>query len=164
MSDSISVSIFMGSKSDLSIVQAASDTLKDFGISHKMFILSAHRTPDEVVKRVKESESNGVKVFIAAAGMAAHLAGVIAAHTHRPVLGIPLGGGDMNGLDSLMSTVQMPKGIPVATFAIGKSGAINAALCAVQILSLADSNLSEKFDKFRKDQTEEVIQINSETS
>jgi 5-(carboxyamino)imidazole ribonucleotide mutase len=96
--------------------------------------------------------------------MAAHLAGVIAAHTHKPVLGIPLGGGDMNGLDSLMSTVQMPKGIPVATFAIGKSGAINAALCAVQILSLADTNLSKKFDQFRKDQTEEVIQINSETN
>ena len=91
--------------------------------------------------------------------MAAHLAGVIAAHTHKPVLGIPLGGGDMNGLDSLMSTVQMPKGIPVATFAIGKSGAINAALCAVQILSLADSNLSEKFDQFRKIKPKKLFRL-----
>ena len=95
MSDNISVSIFMGSKSDLPVVQSASDTLNEFNVPHRMFILSAHRTPEEVVKRVKESEKNGAKVFIAAAGMAAHLAGAIAAQTTKPVLGIPLGGGDL---------------------------------------------------------------------
>ena len=141
MSDSISVSIFMGSKSDLPVVQAASDTLKDFGISHKMFILSAHRTPEEVVKRVKESEANGVKVFIAAAGMAAHLAGAIAAQTKKPVLGIPLGGGDLDGMDSLLATVQMPKGVPVATVAIGDHGAENAALISAKILALNDNKI-----------------------
>ena len=116
MSDNISVSIFMGSKSDLPVVQAASDTfLKEFNVPHRMHILSAHRTPEEVVKRVKESETHGAKVFIAAAGMAAHLAGAIAAQTTKPVLGIPLGGGDLDGMDSLLATVQMPKGVPVAT-------------------------------------------------
>ena len=100
MSKNISVSIFMGSKSDLPVVQSASDTLNEFNIPHRMFILSAHRTPEEVVKRVKESEANGAKVFIAAAGMAAHLAGAIAAQTTKPVLGIPLGGGDLDGMDS----------------------------------------------------------------
>ncbi len=162
--ESVSVGIFMGSKSDLPVVEESAKILSNFGVSYDLNVLSAHRTPHEVVRKLEELENKGVKIFIAAAGMAAHLAGVIAAHTHKPVLGIPLGGGDMNGLDSLMSTVQMPKGIPVATFAIGKSGAINAALCAVQILSLADLDLSEKFDQFRKDQTEEVIQINSETN
>ena len=111
MSERVSVSIFMGSKSDLPIVQAASDTLKDFDISHKMFILSAHRTPEEVVKKVKESEDNGAKVFIAAAGMAAHLAGAIAAQTKKPVLGIPLGGGDLELPRAALATVRgMPNG------------------------------------------------------
>ena len=151
MSDNILVSIFMGSKSDLPVVQAASDTLKDFGISHKMFILSAHRTPEEVVKRVKESEANGVKVFIAAAGMAAHLAGAIAAQTKKPVLGIPLGGGDLDGIDSLLATVQMPKGVPVATVAVGSAGAINAAVLCAEIFALNDNDMLDKLVQFKKD-------------
>ena len=160
MSDNISVSIFMGSKSDLPIVQAASDTLKEFGVKHRMFILSAHRTPKEVVKRVKESEENGVKVFIAAAGMAAHLAGAIAAQTTKPVFGIPLGGGDLDGVDSLLATVQMPKGVPVATFAIGKSGAINAALCAVQVLGITDKKIAEQLIDYKSKMHDDVLAAN----
>ena len=156
MSDHISVSIFMGSKSDLPVVQAASDTLNEFNIPHRMFILSAHRTPEEVVKRVKESEANGAKVFIAAAGMAAHLAGAIAAQTTKPVLGIPLGGGDLDGMDSLLATVQMPKGVPVATFAIGKSGAINAALLATAIIANTNPDVKTKLDNWRIKQTKSV--------
>jgi len=160
MSDNISVSIFMGSKSDLPIVQATSDTLKEFGVKHRMFILSAHRTPKEVVKRVKESEENGVKIFIAAAGMAAHLAGAIAAQTTKPVFGIPLDGGDLDGVDSLLATVQMPKGVPVATFAIGKSGAINAALCAVQVLGITDKKIAEQLIDYKSKMHDDVLAAN----
>ena len=160
MSGQTAVSIFMGSKSDLPIVQAASDILKEFNISHNMFILSAHRTPEEVVKKIKESEANGVKVFIAAAGMAAHLAGTIAAQTTKPVLGIPLGGGDLDGLDSLLATVQMPKGVPVATFAIGKSGAINAALCAVQILGTSSEEISAQLSDYKIKMHDDVLSAN----
>ena len=150
----------MGSKSDLPIVQATSDTLKEFGVKHRMFILSAHRTPKEVVKRVKESEENGVKVFIAAAGMAAHLAGAIAAQTTKPVFGIPLDGGDLDGVDSLLATVQMPKGVPVATFAIGKSGAINAALCAVQVLGTTDKKIAEQLIDYKSKMHDDVLAAN----
>ena len=150
----------MGSKSDLPIVQAASDTLSDFDIPHKMFILSAHRTPEEVVKKIKKSEASGAKVFIAAAGMAAHLAGAIAAQTKLPVLGIPLGGGELNGLDSLLATVQMPKGVPVATFAIGKSGAINAAICAAQIIGISDDNIAKKLDEYKSKMHADVLEAN----
>ena len=160
MSDNISVSIFMGSKSDLPIVQVASDTLNEFGVLHRMFILSAHRTPEEVVKKVKESEENGVKVFIAAAGMAAHLAGAIAAQTTKPVFGIPLDGGDLDGVDSLLATVQMPKGVPVATFAIGKSGVINAALCAVQVLGITDKKIAEQLIDYKSKIYDDVLAAN----
>ena len=160
MSDNISVSIFMGSKSDLPVVQAASDTLNEFNVPHRMFILSAHRTPEEVVKRVKESEKNGAKVFIAAAGMAAHLAGAIAAQTTKPVLGIPLGGGDLDGMDSLLATVQMPKGVPVATSAIGKSGAINAALCAVQMLGTSDEKIAAMLVEYKSKMHDDVLAAN----
>ena len=160
MSDNISVSIFMGSKSDLPVVQAASDTLKEFNVPHRMFILSAHRTPEEVVKRVKESENNGAKVFIAAAGMAAHLAGAIAAQTTKPVLGIPLGGGDLDGIDSLLATVQMPNGVPLATFAIGKSGAINAALCAVQMLGTSDKEIAAMLAEYKSKMHDDVLAAN----
>jgi len=160
MSDNISVSIFMGSKSDLPIVQSASDTLNEFNVSHRMFVLSAHRTPEEVVKRVRESEQNGAKVFIAAAGMAAHLAGAIAAQTTKPVLGIPLGGGDLDGMDSLLATVQMPIGVPVATFAIGKSGAINAALCAVQILGTSNEKIAQMLIDYKSKMHADVLAAN----
>ena len=160
MSNNISVSIFMGSKSDLPVVQSASDTLNEFNIPHRMFILSAHRTPEEVVKRVKESEANGDKVFIAAAGMAAHLAGAIPAQTTKPVLGIPLGGGDLDGMDSLLATVQMPKGVPVATFAIGKSGATNAALCAVQMLGTTDEKIAGMLAEYKSKMHDDVLAAN----
>ena len=154
------VAIFMGSKSDLPIVQAAADTLAEFNISYNMYILSAHRTPEEVVKKIRESESNGVKVFIAAAGMAAHLAGAIAAQTTKPVLGIPLAGGDLDGMDALLATVQMPKGVPVATFAIGKSGAINAAICAAQIIGTSDADMSAKLDEYKIKMHDDVLKAN----
>ena len=160
MSSQTAVSIFMGSKSDLPVVQAAADTLAEFDISFNMYILSAHRTPEEVVRTIKESEQNGVKVFIAAAGMAAHLAGAIAAQTTKPVLGIPLGGGDLDGMDSLLATVQMPKGVPVATFAIGKSGAINAALCAVQMLGTSDEKIAAMLVEYKSKMHDDVLAAN----
>ena len=160
MSTQATVPIFMGSKSDLPVVQAAADTLAEFNISYNMYILSAHRTPEEVVKKIRESESNGVKVFIAAAGMAAHLAGAIAAQTTKPVLGIPLAGGDLDGMDALLATVQMPKGVPVATFAIGKSGAINAAICAAQIIGTSDADMSAKLDEYKIKMHDDVLKAN----
>ena len=160
MSTRTAVSIFMGSKSDLSVVQAAADTLAEFNISYNMYILSAHRTPEEVVKTIKKSENNGVKVFIAAAGMAAHLAGAIAAQTIKPVLGIPLAGGDLDGMDALLATVQMPKGVPVATFAIGKSGAINAAICAAQIIGTSDDEMAKKLKDYKSKMHADVLEAN----
>jgi 5-(carboxyamino)imidazole ribonucleotide mutase len=160
MSTQATVSIFMGSKSDLPVVQVAADTLAEFNISYNMYILSAHRTPEEVVKKIRESESNGVKVFIAAAGMAAHLAGAIAAQTTKPVLGIPLAGGDLDGMDALLATVQMPKGVPVATFAIGKSGAINAAIFAAQIIGSSDDEMSAKLDEYKIKMHDDVLKAN----
>jgi|TARA_B110000495_G_C22732350_1_gene429740 5-(carboxyamino)imidazole ribonucleotide mutase len=160
MSTQATVSIFMGSKSDLPVVQVAADTLAEFNISYNMYILSAHRTPEEVVKKIRESESNGVKVFIAAAGMAAHLAGAIAAQTTKPVLGIPLAGGDLDGMDALLATVQMPKGVPVATFAIGKSGAINAAIFAAQIIGSSDDEMSKKLDEYKTKMHADVLEAN----
>ena len=160
MSTQTAVSIFMGSKSDLPVVQAAADTLAEFNISYNMYILSAHRTPEEVVKTIKESENNGVKVFIAAAGMAAHLAGAIAAQTIKPVLGIPFAGGDLDGMDALLATVQMPKGVPVATFAIGKSGAINAAICAAQIIGTSDDEMAKKLAEYKIKMHADVLEAN----
>ncbi|MEK9649637.1 MAG: 5-(carboxyamino)imidazole ribonucleotide mutase [Gammaproteobacteria bacterium] len=155
------VGIFMGSKSDLEIVSSALNVLEEFGVDYEYNILSAHRTPSQVINKITELEGKGVEVFIGAAGMAAHLSGVIAAHTHKPVLGIPLDGGTMGGIDSLLSTVQMPKGVPVATFAIGKAGAINAAIFAIQILSSSDKELAKRFDEYRKKMTNDIIEINN---
>jgi len=155
------VGIFMGSKSDLDTVSAAFGIFDEFGIEYEYNILSAHRTPSQVISTITELEQKGAKLFIGAAGMAAHLSGVIAAHTHKPVLGIPLDGGTMGGMDSLLSTVQMPKGIPVATFAIGKSGAINAAIFAVQILASSDQDLANKFNDYRSKMTQDVVEINN---
>ena len=155
------VGIVMGSASDLEVMENARKTLNDFGVENEMRILSAHRTPDEAAAWVRDGEQGGIKVFIAAAGMAAHLAGAVAANTTLPVLGVPLKGGIMDGLDSLLSTVQMPKGVPVATFAVGKAGAINAAIHAVKILAVSDEGLAEKLKDFKVSQREMVLEADS---
>lgn len=138
------VSIIMGSKSDYEVVYEAAKILNEFGAAYEMIVSSAHRSPTRTAKYVADAEKKGAQVFICAAGMAAHLAGVVAANTTKPVLGVPLGGSALSGVDALYSTVQMPAGIPVATLAIGKAGAKNAAYLAVQILALSDEVLSSK--------------------
>ncbi|WP_297895706.1 5-(carboxyamino)imidazole ribonucleotide mutase [uncultured Campylobacter sp.] len=138
------VSIIMGSKSDYEVVYEAAKILNEFGVAYEMIVSSAHRSPARTAKYVADAEKKGVQVFICAAGMAAHLAGAVAANTTKPVLGVPLGGSALSGVDALYSTVQMPAGIPVATLAIGKAGAKNAAYLAVQILALSDEVLSSK--------------------
>ena len=150
------VAIVMGSKSDWETMRAASNTLKDFGVAHECHVMSAHRTPTLASGFASTAESRGIEVIIAAAGGAAHLAGVIAAHTVLPVLGVPMKSDALNGLDSLLSTVQMPAGIPVGTLAIGKSGATNAGLFAVAILSNSRPALRKKLRAFRKEQEAKV--------
>ncbi len=152
------VALVMGSDSDLPTVKEACGVLRTFGVPFEVRVLSAHRCPEELVKFIHEAEGAGVRVFIAAAGGAAHLAGVVAAHTTKPVLGIPIQTSSLGGLDSLLSMVQMPGGIPVATLAIGTAGAKNAGLFAVQMLALADASLAEKLKKHRSDQTQQVLQ------
>ena len=151
------VTIIMGSKSDLPSLKGAFDVLDQFGVSFQARILSAHRTPDAAADLAKNAESNGTKVLICAAGMAAHLAGVVAAHTVLPVIGIPMASAPFNGLDSLLAMVQMPPGIPVATVTAGGAGAKNAALLAVEMLALSDPELSAKLKDFRKAQAEKVL-------
>jgi 5-(carboxyamino)imidazole ribonucleotide mutase len=138
------VSILMGSKSDYSIMIEASKILEKFGVAHELVIASAHRSPDRTHEYVKGAEEKGAKVFIAAAGMAAHLAGVVASLTTKPVIGVPMKGGAMDGLDAMLSTVQMPSGMPVATVALGKAGAMNSAYLAMQILAIEDEELKAK--------------------
>ena len=138
------VSILMGSKSDYDVVVEASKILEKFSVPHELIISSAHRSPDRTHKYVKEAERKGARVFIAAAGMAAHLAGVVASFTTKPVIGVPMKGGAMDGMDAMLSTVQMPGGMPVATVAMGKSGAINSAYLAMQILAVEDEELHVK--------------------
>lgn len=144
------VAVIMGSISDKSVMSECTRHLEYFGIGYEEHILSAHRTPDETAKVAKEAEGNGFKLIIAGAGMAAHLPGVIAAHTTLPVIGVPLGGSALNGVDALYSIVQMPSGVPVATCAIGKAGAVNAAVLAAQILGLQDNDIKQKFVEFKK--------------
>lgn len=146
---SASVAIIMGSESDWPVMQACFDQLRELGIEADVRILSAHRTPDELSAYVKQAEADGVKVFIAGAGMAAALPGAVAAHTTRPVIGTPLASGALQGVDALLSISQMPPGVPVATVAIGKPGAKNAALLAAQILSVADDELAQKVKEGR---------------
>ena len=134
----------MGSKSDYEVVYEAAKILNEFGAPYEMIVSSAHRSPVRTAKYVADAEKKGAQVFICAAGMAAHLAGAVAANTTKPVLGVPLGGSALSGVDALYSTVQMPAGIPVATLAIGKAGAKNAAYLALQILALNDEVLSSK--------------------
>ena len=147
----------MGSTSDWETMKAAAKTLEEFGVPYEAKAMSAHRTPHAVADWASNAQRNGLKVIIAAAGGAAHLAGVVAAHTTLPVLGVPMQSKHLQGLDSLLSTVQMPKGIPVATFAIGEAGAANAALFAVAVLALQDQALQKKLSEFRQKQTEAVL-------
>ncbi|HAQ62372.1 TPA: 5-(carboxyamino)imidazole ribonucleotide mutase [Candidatus Delongbacteria bacterium] len=144
------VAIIMGSASDGECMKNCEEYLRYFGIGFEIRILSAHRNPDEVADFAKNAEKNGIKVIIAAAGMAAHLGGVVASHTILPVLGVPMKGGIMDGLDALLSMVQMPSGIPVPTLAVGSAGARNAAITAAQILALSDVSLKEKLIEFKR--------------
>ncbi len=149
--------VLMGSKSDWDTMKHASATLARFGIPHECRVLSAHRTPAETAQYVSTAEERGIEVMIAAAGGAAHLAGVTAAHTVLPVLGVPIESASLKGLDSLLSTVQMPGGIPVGTLAIGKPGAINAALLAVAILGVKRPELRDKLRAFRREQAQKIL-------
>lgn len=151
------VGILMGSRSDWEAMKSASEMLESFGVAHECRVLSAHRAPDAVARYAASAEGRGLKVVIAGAGGAAHLAGVVAAKTALPVLGVPMASKHLGGLDSLLSTVQMPKGVPVATLAIGEGGAANAALLAVSILALSDPGLRRKLADFRRRQTRSVL-------
>lgn len=151
------VAILMGSKSDYEVVSEAGKILDKFKVKYELIITSAHRSPQRTINYIKEAEKKGAKVFIAAAGMAAHLAGVVAAHTTKPVLGVPMSGDNLASMDSLFSTSQMPRGIPVATLAIGKAGAVNAAYLAVQILALSDIKLADALNEDRKEQENKLI-------
>jgi 5-(carboxyamino)imidazole ribonucleotide mutase len=151
------IGIVMGSTSDWETMKAAAKVLEDFGVAYEAKAMSAHRTPKAVAEWAEGARKRGLKAIIAAAGGAAHLAGVVAAHTTLPVLGVPMPSKHLQGLDSLLSTVQMPKGIPVATFAIGEAGAANAALFAVALLALSDQELDRKLADFRAKQTEAVL-------
>ncbi|MBF7045095.1 5-(carboxyamino)imidazole ribonucleotide mutase [Campylobacter volucris] len=156
------VSVLMGSKNDYDVIKEALRIFDDFGVKYEVLITSAHRSPQRTQEYIKEAEAKGAKVFIAAAGMAAHLAGVVAAHTTKPVLGVPISGSNLVGMDSLFSTVQMPSGIPVATLAIGKAGAINAAYLAIQILAINDENLASKLLEDRIKQQEKLSKDSSQ--
>jgi len=153
---SIDVLILMGSDSDAPIMQAAVDVLRELGISSEMTVASAHRSPERVMRLVSEAPARGVKVFIVGAGAAAHLGGVVAAHTTRPVIGVPIDSSALKGLDALLSTVQMPPGVPVATVSIGKPGATNAGILAAQILAVGDSTIAAKLVEYKKSLAEKV--------
>ena len=153
------IAIVMGSDSDMKVMKSCIEQLGEFGIKPVVRIISAHRTPEVAADFAQNASDNGIKVIIAAAGMAAHLAGAMAAKVTLPVIGVPLdSGGGLGGMDALLSTVQMPPGVPVATVAIGKAGARNAAILAVQILALADAGLSEKLSDFKQKQKQKVIE------
>ncbi len=154
---SLQVSVIMGSKSDWETMKLTSENLAKLEISHECKVLSAHRAPDALVEYIRQAETRGVQVFIAGAGGAAHLGGVIAAKTQLPVLGVPMQSKSLGGLDSLLSIVQMPKGIPVGSLAIGSAGAINAALLAAAILALADPALAKRLGAYREAQTQAVL-------
>lgn len=144
------VSIVMGSDSDLEIMREAAKALDDFGIPYEMDVTSAHRSPDRTAEYAKHAAKRGIRVIVAGAGGAAHLAGVIAAHTTLPVIGVPIPSTSLNGMDSLLATVQMPAGIPVATVAIGKPGATNAGILAAQILGLSNAGIAKKLEDHKK--------------
>ncbi|MBN2712712.1 MAG: 5-(carboxyamino)imidazole ribonucleotide mutase [Planctomycetes bacterium] len=155
------VALVMGSDSDYPKLEGAVNTLREFGVPFEVHVMSAHRTPEKAATFAANAEKNGLQVIMAAAGGAAHLAGVIAGHTILPVIGIPISGTSLSGFDSLLSTVQMPAGIPVATVAVGSAGGTNAALLAVQILARADSKLAAALRKFKKDMVKKVESKNA---
>ncbi len=159
------VSIVMGSKSDYEVMKSCSETLEAFGVSYELIVSSAHRSPSRTVEYIRNAENKGAQVFIAAAGMAAHLAGVLASKTIKPIIGVPMSASALGGIDALLSTVQMPAGMPVATVAIGKAGAINSAFLAMQILALSDEELAIKLqeDKIAKEKKVEMDSLEIET-
>lgn len=154
------VAVLMGSDSDLPVMQATVDLLDQLQVSYEVRITSAHRTPDDTREYVRDAEKRGCAVFIAGAGLAAHLAGAVAAHTVRPVIGVPIDSGPLRGFDALLSTVQMPGGIPVAGMSIGKSGAKNAAYLAAQIIAVNDEDLKHILERERADNAESIRQKN----
>ena len=156
----IKVAILMGSDSDLEIMNESADVLKKFGIPYDMKVLSAHRSPRLVSEYATAARQNGIKVIICGAGGAAHLAGVVAAHTTLPVIGVPIDATALKGMDALLATVQMPAGIPVATVAVGKSGARNAGILAAQMLALEDEGLHAKLEQFKRDLEKSVHEKN----
>ncbi len=158
------VAVLMGSDSDMKVMEGALEVLRSFNIPYEVKILSAHRVPEDVASYAKTADGRGIKVIIAGAGWAAHLAGAIAANTILPVIGVPIESSPLQGLDALLSTVQMPPGIPVATVAIGKGGAKNAAFLAAEILALEDNSLREKLLDYRKKMREEILRKNEELS
>jgi 5-(carboxyamino)imidazole ribonucleotide mutase len=153
------VAVVMGSDSDWRVMQYTTEYLEQFGINYQARVVSAHRTPDLLAEFARTARENNIGCIIAGAGGAAHLPGMLAAHTTVPVLGVPVPGEYLQGQDSLYSIVQMPRGVPVATFAIGKAGAVNAALFAIAMLASADADLLERLEKFRQDQKASVLQI-----
>ena len=153
------VGIIMGSESDWDTMRHCPVTLDRFGVANEARVLSAHRTPGPAMEYATEAADRGIQVLIAAAGGAAHLAGVVAAHTELPVLGVPMTGWALDGLDALLATVQMPRGIPVGTLAIGKAGAVNAAILAVRVLALGDPELREKLKQYHADEQEKILKI-----
>ena len=162
MQEAPQVLIMMGSDSDLAVMQEAADMLDRFGVPCEIRVSSAHRSPHRTAKLATEAAGRGVRVIIAGAGMAAHLAGVVASSTILPVIGVPMPGGALNGVDALYATVQMPGGIPVATMAIGKAGAKNAAIFAVQVLALSDARLAEALGEYRCELEQEVARSDAE--
>ncbi len=151
------IGILMGSKSDADIMGESARILEEFGVPHELKVLSAHRTPQETSEYAQSAEGRGIQALIAGAGYAAHLAGALAAHSTLPIIGVPLDASSLQGLDSLLSTVQMPKGIPVACMGIGKAGAINAALFAVQILARSDPALAQRLKEYREKMRQEIL-------
>jgi len=157
----VAVGVLMGSDSDWPLLEDTAKTLKEFDVAFEVRVLSAHRTPERAAEYSQTARARGIKVLIAAAGGAAHLAGVVAAHTVLPVIGLPVKGGALDGLDAMLSTVQMPAGIPVATVALGRSGAVNAALLAVQILALSDAALADRLAAYKQSLCEKVEKGNA---
>jgi phosphoribosylaminoimidazole carboxylase PurE protein len=155
----IQVAIMMGSKSDLPIMEKTAKILEDFKVDYEMKVLSAHRTPKETAEYAASLREKGVRVVICGAGASAALSGVVAAHTTLPVIGVPIDATPLNGMDALLSTVQMPPGVPVGAVAIGEPGAKNAALLALRILSVSDQEIDTKLEKFREEQKEKILGI-----